>query len=140
MQVFFLHAPKIGISQIFVFISGRKYKWLGNETRKSTNNSAYMSILSRGGLKMPSETFLKYLNVFECRFRNFHEIDVYSGYDPIGSLATLLKTEFPHIGWDLLYLFCKTRFFIRLKKLNNDLQLKKKKFRRSFVKFVSKFK
>ena len=99
------------------FLLGKRYPWLG-ETATSETASAYIKILSRGGLKMPSQSFQVYINKFEERFRAFHEDSIYPYEDPIGTLSILLNVEFPEIPMDIVNLFSKTRFFIRLKKLN----------------------
>ena len=63
---------------------------------------------------------------FEERFRALHEDKIYPYEDPIGTLATLINVEFPETPVDFVNLFSKTRFFIRLKKLNGDLKVLKK--------------
>ena len=55
--------------------------------------------------------------------KDLHEETVYPYEDPIGTLVTLLEVEFSEIPLDILKLFSKTRFFIRLKKLNGDLKV-----------------
>ena len=54
-------------------------------------------------------------------------------------MVTLLEVEFPEIPIDILKLFNKTRFFIRLKKLNGDLKVHNKKYKKRYKNFVSKF-
>ena len=54
-------------------------------------------------------------------------------------MVTLLEVEFPEIPIDILKLFNKTRFFIRLKKLNGDLKVYNKKYKKRYKNFVSKF-
>ena len=81
---------------------------------------------------MPSPKFKKLLNLFEERFRALHEETVYPYEDPIGTLVTLLEVEFPEIPFDILKLFSKTRFFIRLKKLNGDLKVHNKKYKKRY--------
>ena len=75
----------------------------------------------------------------EERFRALHEETVYPYEDPIGTLVTLLEVEFPEIPFDILKLFSKTRFFIRLKKLNGDLKVHNKRYKKRYKNFVSKF-
>ena len=123
----------------FLLFSGKKHSWLGKATRAAENTSAYMTILSRGGLKMPSKRFVNYLERFETKFRIFHGLKVNEVHDPIKSFAKELLRDFPGFPWDILLLFSKTRFFIRLKTLNNDLKTSEKKFRRGYVRFISKF-
>ena len=112
--------------------------WLG-KTATSETASAYIQILSRGGLKMPSLRFQQYLDKFEERFRALHEDKIYPYEDPIGTLSTLLNVEFPEIPLDIVNLFSKTRFFIRLKKLNGDLKVLKKKYKKQYQNHVNKF-
>ena len=117
---------------------GAQYPWLGQRTRDAVNTTQYMSILSRGWLHMPSESFIAYLEKFEARFKNLHEDTVYRQYDPIGTLTALLEVEFKDVPVEILGLFSKARFFIRLKKLNLDVKSKKKGFKRRHAKFMSK--
>ena len=88
---------------------------------------------------MPSQRFQEYLNKFEERFRALHEETVYPYEDPIGTLAALLEVEFPEIAVDIINLFSETRFFIRLKKLNGDLKVLKKKYKKRYQNHVNKF-
>ena len=88
---------------------------------------------------MPSPKFKDLLIMFEERFRALHEDTVYPYEDPIGTLALLLQVEFPEITFEILELFSKTRFFIRLKKLNGELKVHNKKYKKRYNNFVCKF-
>ena len=88
---------------------------------------------------MPSPKFKDLLIMFETRFRALHEETVYPYEDPIGTLAALLQVEFHEIPSEILELFSKTRFFIRLKKLNGDLKVHNKKYKKRYNNFVCKF-
>ena len=88
---------------------------------------------------MPSLRFQQYLDKFEERFRALHEDKIYPYEDPIGTLSTLLNVEFPEIPLDIVNLFSKTRFFIRLKKLNGDLKVLKKIYKKQYQNHVNKF-
>ena len=77
--------------------------------------------------------------MFEERFRALHEDTFYPYEDPIGTLALLLQVEFPKIPFEILELFSKTRFFIRLKKLNGELKVHNKKYKKRYNNFVCKF-
>ena len=88
---------------------------------------------------MPSPRFQEYLNKFEERFRALHEETLYPYEDPIGTLVALLEVEFPEIALEIINLFSKTRFFIRLKKLNGDLKVVKKKYKKRYQNHVNKF-
>ena len=88
---------------------------------------------------MPSPKFKDLLIRFEERFRALHEDTVYPYEDPIGTLALLLQVEFPEIPSEILKLFSKTRVFIRLKKLNCELKVHRKKYKKRYNNFVCKF-
>ena len=122
-----------------LLVSGKLHPWLGSRTPFARNTSKYLKILSLGGLHVPSEVFLEYLRMFEKRFQTFNGSTIFDCVDPIESLASLLRVEFAEVEPDIINLFCKTRTFIRLKKLNNDLLCSKKRYRRYYIKHVSKF-
>ena len=122
-----------------LLVSGKLHPWLGSRTPFARNTSKYLNILSMGGLHVPSEVFMQYLRMFEQRFQTFNGSTIFDCVDPIESLASLLRVEFAEVEPDIINLFCKTRTFIRLKKLNNDLLCSKKRYRRYYIKHVSKF-
>ena len=76
---------------------------------------------------------------FEERFRALHEDKFYPYEDSIGTLSTLINVELPEMPVDIVNLFSKTRSLIRLKKLNNNLTVLKKKYKKQYQNHVNKF-
>ena len=71
------------------------------------------------------------INEFEVLFKNFHDKGLNLDFDPVGHMTLCLEACYPDIPLDVLTLYSKTRFFIRLKHLNRlqktqDKTLKKR--------------
>ena len=89
-----------------------------------------ISSLSLGGLHEPTVEFLNYMKQFEEEFEKFHGSTLNLGQDPIGNLALCLEACFPEIPQEVLNLYSKTRFFIRMKHLNKVLLVEQNTYRK----------
>ena len=124
-------------SQGFGYICGflarkfaSKYPFLGSKSsdvdiNKSDISTPWIKHLSNGGLIVPSDVFVAGCHEFEKIFNNFHNCHK-NGIDQnpkvITRLNEVLIQKFPSWPKDLLCLFGKTRTFIRIKYLNNQLK------------------
>ena len=84
-----------------------------------------MFVVSKGGLTVPNEKFLDDGQKFEADFLNFHKDEMDRGEYVIDRFTSLLVKKYGQIyKKDLLYLFAKTRTFIRFRYLCNLLKAK----------------
>ena len=121
-----------GLSYIAGFLAKKlasKYPHLGSRTCdmdiSSDTSSTWIESLSRGGLTVPSDSFLIACHAFEKEFNlfhNSHENHVDEGLNVTKRMTSLLMSKHPSWPEDILKLFVKTRTFIRLKYLNNLLK------------------
>ena len=98
-----------------------------------------MEMLSRGGLYIPSDELKQYLDEFETDFALYHNPSLSLQEDSIIIFANILKLKHPTLPMDMLTLYSKTRFFIRLKFLNNELLVVEKSMKRRYVTHINKF-
>ena len=80
---------------------------------------------------MPSREFMEKVKMMEDEFKAFHGESVYLGRDPISRLAKQICQKIT-VEEDISMLFSKTRLFIRVKYLNEKLNVEDTKLRRKF--------
>ena len=88
------------------------------------NKTKWITCLSQGGLFHPSPEFFDACKIFELHFNDFHGKELSRVYDPIVSFANILVDHYPMWDKEILMLYSKTRFFIRLKHLNKQIKAK----------------
>ena len=89
---------------------------------------------------MPSEELHKKIQQFDSIFRTFHGKDLNTEVrDPVKTLTNLMIKKFPTTPREIISLFCKTRLFIRLKFLNDQIKEKEKALKKRFAMHVNKF-
>ena len=119
---------------------GKKYKWMGQKTKIAENNSEWMQLKSRGDLFMPSQKLQEFLVTAESVFRKYHKEKLSLECNPITRLAAILEQRFPDYTPDLIALYSRTRFFLRLKSLNYNIQIQEKNIQRRHANHVNKYK
>ena len=82
------------------------------------DSSPWITQLSRGGLVKPSEDFLKTVKEFE----EFHSDKINTTKGVISKLVENLQKQHPTVPTQLIKKFARTRTFIRLKHLNQDIK------------------
>ena len=87
------------------------------------HTSPWISALSRGGLVVPSEEFLAQIYKMEKMFISIHKDKVSLQQDVIKNFYKLLLSEFPDLPSALLKKYARTRTFIRIRHLNNQLKV-----------------
>ena len=120
-------------------ISDRKYDWLGQRTLEREGRS-WTDYISCGKLFHPSEKFQKILVQSEKEFLQFHGNTLNLENKPIKKFTQRLKNIFPNIPSDILNVFSRTRFYIRLKYLNRCLRVQEISTHKRYVNHVNKFK
>ena len=75
----------------------------------------------------------------ENDFQKYHGPSLSLEKNAINILARLLHIKNQDMPYELLQLFSRTRFFIRLKYLNNEMQVLEKTIKRRYTIHVNKF-
>ena len=79
----------------------------------------------KGKLFEPSNDLVDICEVCENRFEEMHGSGVSLGDNPLGEIIRSIMSEFPSFPKPVVTLFCKTKFFGRIRQLNNKLKLEK---------------
>ena len=139
-----------GFGYICGFIArkmGSKYPHLGNKSSdkdkvQSEISTPWIKHLSYGGLTVPSDVFVVACHGFEKEFKSFHDLHK-NGMDQnpnvIERMHNILIKAFPSWPEDILLLFVKTRTFIRMKYLNNQLKASGSKSKIRQLKQIGQF-
>lgn len=122
-----------GLKYIAGFLAHKfrqKYPELGCKTCESPNSgvssSAWISSLSRGGLTLPSENFMKQILVFESIFKDIHgKNGLNSEYKVMETTVNQIQCKCNSVPIDVVRKYVRTRTFIRIKFLNQKLKEEK---------------
>src|SRR6218665_653648 len=87
----------------------------------------WLSCLSRGGLRIPSDGWFRAVEQLENDFRAQHGLGLRKEKNVIASLVRTLTTKFPTVPEAAIRCFIRTRTFIRMRYLNRQ-KLNTKKF------------
>lgn len=86
----------------------------------------WIEFLSRGGLLVPSDRWMRQISEFELLFNQVNGPDSLSKEKNISKrLADLISQKYPHVAPEVVKIFLRTRIFIRVRYLN--MKLKKEK-------------
>ena len=103
-----------------------KYPEFGSKTCKKfvfeRNDAPWIFALSRGGLMAPSPELLEKLHKFNTIFLEIHGDNISRKPNIIKSTAAKICQLFPDFPMKVIQKFVKTRTFIRIRKLNHELQ------------------
>ena len=116
------------------------YEWMGIRTHeKPTNCNKWISMLSRGGLYMPSDRLMEIVENMETDFNRYHGPSLSLEKNSINILAKVIHFKNPNVPFALIQLYSKTRFFIHMKFLNDEMLVIEKTMRRRSSNHVNKF-
>ncbi|XP_035204443.1 uncharacterized protein LOC118179377 [Stegodyphus dumicola] len=117
----------------YIAYRGRKYDHsLGTPTEQllhlpSDEHVGWIETLSRGGLLVPSEEWLKKISQFEVVFVSEHGKDGLSRNNNImQTMCKKIAQKFPDVHNEIIKIYVKTRTFIRLRYLNTEMKKKKR--------------
>ena len=122
------------------FKLAEKFNWLGEKTKNSSNCSKWMSLKSTGDLYMPSQKLQDFLRSAELIFTRFHANTLSLEKKPITRVSSILELKFPEYPPEMISLYSRTRFFLRLKTLNNNLNVQEKHNQMRHANHVNKYK
>ena len=85
---------------------------------KGGKSKGWIKAISRGGLFTPSPALVVEAKKWEKEFKNCHGEQLNSEKNPMMNLARILYEISPTVPREIVDLYSRTRFFIRLKHLN----------------------
>ena len=99
----------------------------------------YVGYINQGRLTAPKEVLMKYMQDFETQFLLFHGDTLSEERDPNHKLSVILQRLFPSVPWSVIHFYSRTRFFIRLKFLNDNVGVIEKVYKKRYVNHVNKY-
>ena len=87
----------------------------------------------------PTIPFMELLSQWEILFNQFHGETLSLVQDPIEKFASFLEEKYPDVIKELLFLYSKLRLHIRIKYLNDNLELMDKTLHVRNVNHVNKY-
>ena len=111
-----------------------KYPEFGEKTCEKPifekNDAPWIYALSRGGLMAPSSELVDKLSQINNLFLEIHGDNISRKPNIIKSASQIICERFPNFPKEVIQKFVKTRTFIRIRKLNHDLQTEAESVRR----------
>jgi hypothetical protein len=95
--------------------------------------------LSKGGLTQPSSEFFKQVQDFEKLFQVFHGVGISSTDNLIRDFSSFILRVYPNVHQKIAWKYARTRTFIRIKFLNQQLRTASNSFRKREAKKKSHF-
>jgi len=89
------------------------------------SNALWIATLSRGGLTVPSEQFLRTVQTFELVFKEIHGDGLNTQYKVMETNIQIISSRFPTVPVEVVKKYVRTRTFIRIKHLNLLLKAEK---------------
>ena len=99
----------------------------------------WVGYLNKSGLMKPTIPFMELLSQWEILFNQFHGETLSLVQDPIEKFASILEEKYPDVIKELLFLYSKLRLHIRIKYLNDRLELMDKTLHVRNVNHVNKY-
>lgn len=106
----------------------------------TTSTAPWISAISRGSLVIPSQQFLSKFYKMEKMFTSFHKDTVSHNMNVITTFHEKLLSTFPELPGPLLKKYARTRTFLRIRFLNNNLKaIEEEKYKRQKRKQFAQF-
>ena len=118
--------------------SSTRSSWLRNPESNAPDNK-WIRMLSRGGLYLPSAELKQLVDSMETDFQKYYGPSLSLEKHSMNILAKILQLRNPGAHLDLLQLFSRARFYMRLKYLNKELKVHEKSIQRRYTIHVNKF-
>lgn len=98
------------------------HHFLGDPTRNLESSEIdYISILSRGGLMYPSETFMNASHIMEKEFNKFHGCGLSKEKNIFQKVAETVYNSVNGIPLNVILCLVRTRTYLRLRNMNKEL-------------------
>ena len=98
----------------------------------------YKICIFRGGLTLATEEFQENVQQMEQEFLRFHGNSLSTVRNPIEKLTKIIMEKNICVPRDIAFLYAKTRLFIRMKFLNDQLNVTDKYLQRRYVSHINK--
>jgi hypothetical protein len=106
----------------------KKLNLLPNDTE---NLSSWISVKGEGKLVEPTPDLISMIATCDGLFDNFHGKGIRVGKNPLEKLTAFILKQNPDFPPKIVNLFCKVKFFSRMKDLNTQIKLSRIKTVRS---------
>lgn len=130
----FLHFLCLDSKEARNYVAGyicKKLSLIPHETLSLKPNS-WISWKGEGKLIEPNSELVELIAKCDNLFDKFHGKGIRVMKNPLEKLCEKIQSENPDFPTEIVKLFCKVKFFSRIKDLNNQLKLSRKKSVRCF--------
>ena len=127
-----LHEFELNSNEPRNYVAGYICNKLNLVQRNKTEENSWISIKGEGRLKVPSSELLEIIGKCDDIFDDFHGKGIRVGKNPLEKLNALILKKHPNFPPKIVILFCKVKFFSRIRYLNIDIKVNKLKSVRSF--------
>ena len=104
------------------YVIGFVGKKLGLKGKMPTSET-WIGLKGQGKLLEPSDELINICDKCDIMFDKFHGAGFRDCSDPQKALVKFILDEYPTFPIRIVQLFCRTKFYARLKHLNNDLKM-----------------
>jgi hypothetical protein len=109
------------------YVAGYICKKLNLLPSDTENLSSWVSVKGEGKLVEPSPNLISMVAKCDDLFDVFHGKGIKVGKNPLEKVSSFILAEHPDFPPKIVNLFCKVKFFSRLKALNNNIKLSRVK-------------
>ena len=127
-----LHELELNSNEPRNYVAGYICNKLNLVQSNKTEENSWISIKGEGRLKVPSSELLEIIGKCDDIFDDFHGKGLRVGKNPLEKLNALILKKHPNFPPKIVILFCKVKFFSRIRYLNIDINVNKLKSVRSF--------
>ena len=108
--------------EAFNYVAGYVGRKLGYDPAVDTNSNSWISIVGGEKFHHPSEDVKTMCRNCNTQFNEFHGYSLRLCNDPVTKLQKLIHKNYPTIPPKLSRLFCKVKFYSRLRRLNSKIK------------------
>jgi hypothetical protein len=105
------------------YVAGYIAKKLCLQPSPEPDLKSWISVKGEGRLVEPSSELKDMVAKCDVLFDSFHGKGLRLGKNPLEKLNTLILKEYPHFPSRVVTLFCKVKFFSRIRALNTQMKL-----------------
>ena len=107
------------------YVIGFIGKKLGLRPRSSQKSESWISLKGKGRLFEPSDELINICEICDRKFDEFHKDGLKKCNKPFNVLFQEIISNFPSFPPKVVKLYCKVKFYARIRMLNRDIKLKK---------------
>ena len=109
------------------YVAGYICNKLKLKSKSCSNSNSWISFKGKGKLKEPSDRLSDICQKCDILFDKFHGKGIRICHDPLGKLEEMVLKKHPDFPPKVVLLFCKVKFYSRIRQLNVKLKIKKHK-------------